>query len=173
MKLGEILKQYRDTHNVSMSEFAIRIGMSKAYISMLEKNYNPSTQKPIVPSGQTLKKCAKAMGISLDELIRSLDDDQLIALVETTEKEDIASIEAANRLQVIIDMLSDKGKQKFFEYLFDLQNNPDNVDPNKFVKDIFINYLNDDIKRNTSNIAKELRILNKLETQHLQKSKQK
>lgn len=142
MKLGEILKQYRDTHNVSMSEFAIRIGMSKAYVSMLEKNYNPSTQKPIVPSVHTLKKCAKAMGITLDELVRSLDDDQLINLVETTEKNDLEAIEAANGLQMIIDMLSDKGKQKFFEYLYDLQYNPDNVDHNKFVKEIFINYLN-------------------------------
>ena len=42
MTLGEIIKQYRDENKMSMDAFAKKAGLSKAYISILERNYNPS-----------------------------------------------------------------------------------------------------------------------------------
>jgi len=78
MLLGEIVKQYRFANKLSLGEFAIMVGVSKTYISMLEKNYNPSTGKEIIPSAVTVFNCAKAMNISLDELIEQLDPDQLV-----------------------------------------------------------------------------------------------
>ena len=38
MFLGEIVKKYRLEHKISMDEFARLSGLSKGYISMLEKN---------------------------------------------------------------------------------------------------------------------------------------
>ena len=81
MKLGEIIKRYRENNSLSLNDFAVRTGYSKTYISMLENNYNPSTKKPIVPTPVTLKKCADAMGLSLNELVQQLDPDQIIDLV--------------------------------------------------------------------------------------------
>ena len=50
MKLGEIIKEYRLSHKESMGDFANKTGLSKTYISMLEKNRNTSTGKPVIPS---------------------------------------------------------------------------------------------------------------------------
>ena len=47
MNLGEIVKNYRDQHSLTMDEFAERSGLSKGYISMLEKNKNPANDKNI------------------------------------------------------------------------------------------------------------------------------
>lgn len=86
MKLGELIKNYRRMHNESMGEFANRAKLSKTYISMLEKNYNTSTGKPVIPSIPTLTKCATAMNMTLDSLISSLDPDQIIELPMSTTK---------------------------------------------------------------------------------------
>lgn len=80
MYLGEIIKNYRQTNNISMNDFAKLANLSKPYISMLEKNKNSRSGKPIIPSVVTLKKVAKAMNISFDDLIKQLDAGQEILL---------------------------------------------------------------------------------------------
>ncbi|MDY6307421.1 MAG: S24 family peptidase [Oribacterium sp.] len=80
MFLGEIIRTYREEHGISMQEFADRSGLSKPYISQLEKNRNPKTDRPIVPSPDTFQKVADAMGISFDALIRKVDKNQPLAL---------------------------------------------------------------------------------------------
>ena len=54
---------------------------------MLEKNINPSTNKPINPSIETLKSLANAMDLDIDTLLKKLDDNQLIYLNEDKYKE--------------------------------------------------------------------------------------
>lgn len=49
MELGQIIREYRKQNRMSMAEFARRVGVSRAYISLLEKNQHPVTKKPIVP----------------------------------------------------------------------------------------------------------------------------
>lgn len=80
MTLGEIVKEYRDVHNISMDVFAARSGLSKGYISMLEKNVNPKNGKPIKPSIDTIKFVAAAMNVDIDNLVKRLDDNQEIVL---------------------------------------------------------------------------------------------
>lgn len=75
VNLGEIIKKYRDDNKLSMDEFAKMSGVSKAYISVLEKNKRPKTGKPVTPSISILKNIAKAMNISFDELFNMLEDD--------------------------------------------------------------------------------------------------
>lgn len=82
MLLGEIIKKYRTEHQMSLQDFADLIGTSRSYIYMLEKNINPSTQKPISPSIETLKSLAKAMNMDLDYLLKQLNDEQNIYLDE-------------------------------------------------------------------------------------------
>ena len=38
MTLGDVIYQYRTKHNISMDKFSELSGISKGYISMLEKN---------------------------------------------------------------------------------------------------------------------------------------
>lgn len=39
MTLGEIIKNYRAEHKMSMDAFSQKVGLSKAYISILERNF--------------------------------------------------------------------------------------------------------------------------------------
>ncbi|WP_302826649.1 helix-turn-helix domain-containing protein [Anaerofustis stercorihominis] len=83
MFLGEIIKQYRKTHNMSASEFAKKCNLSRAYIGILEKNKNTTGGKPI-PSIDVVISVAKAMNISSDKLFMMLDDNQQINLEENS-----------------------------------------------------------------------------------------
>lgn len=85
MTLGEYIKKYRADHKYSMDEFARRVNMSKAYISILERNYNPSTGKAAVPSLETVRRVALATGMDFNELIAMLDEDQQVSLVQGDE----------------------------------------------------------------------------------------
>lgn len=82
MLLGDIIKQYREEHKMSLQDFANLIGTSRSYIHMLEKNVNPSTNKPISPSIETLKLLANAMNMDLEFLLKQLNSNQEIYLSE-------------------------------------------------------------------------------------------
>lgn len=81
MFLGDVIYRYRMEHGrMSMKEFAKRSNLSVAYINQLENNRNPKTNEPIVPSVETFLKVATAMGISLDELMEEVDENQPVGL---------------------------------------------------------------------------------------------
>lgn len=86
MLLGDIIKQYREEHQMSLQDFANLIGTSRSYIHMLEKNINPSTNKPINPSIETLKLLANAMNMDLEVLLKKLNSEQQIYLNEDEYK---------------------------------------------------------------------------------------
>jgi transcriptional regulator with XRE-family HTH domain len=77
MNIGQLVKDYRQEHNLSMDDFALRTGLSKGYISMLENNKNPSSNKPIAPTLPSLKKIANGMGKDIDTLIKMLDGQKI------------------------------------------------------------------------------------------------
>ena len=74
MKLGEIIKNYRREHSMSLRDFAQSCGMSHSYISMLEDGKNSKTGEPMVPTLASLKKIATALGMTLNELMSIADD---------------------------------------------------------------------------------------------------
>lgn len=74
MTLGEFIKAYRHEHHESQRDFAKRGGFSNTYISFLERGWNPQTDEPIKPSLEALQKLSRAMGLTFDELISSVDD---------------------------------------------------------------------------------------------------
>lgn len=75
MTLGDLIKSYRNEHSLSMDKFSDLSGISKAYISLLEKNKHPKTGKPIIPSLQTIKQAANAMDLDFNQLIGMIDSD--------------------------------------------------------------------------------------------------
>ena len=74
MKLGEIIKKYRQEHEMSLRDFAQKCGTSHSYISMLEDGKNSKTGEPMTPTLATLKKISSALEISLNELMIKADD---------------------------------------------------------------------------------------------------
>ena len=73
MKLGEFVYNYRTKKNLSMEAFGNLCGLSRAYISLLELGINPTTRKEFSPTMETLKKIALVTHMSLDDLSRILD----------------------------------------------------------------------------------------------------
>lgn len=74
MKLRDLIRSYRDSHDLSQRQFAIQCNLSNGYISILEKGINPNTGKPVTPTIPQLKKLADGMAISLNELLEQVDD---------------------------------------------------------------------------------------------------
>lgn len=73
--LGDIIKEYRKEHKMSQTQFAKESGVSKAYVTMLEKNVRPDTGKPPVPSLDTIVRLAKFMDRDSFELMRDVGID--------------------------------------------------------------------------------------------------
>ena len=75
MTIGEIVKLYREEHGLSQRQFAERCGdITNGYVSMIEQGKNPSTGKPIVPSIEKVASLARAMGLTLHQLLDMADD---------------------------------------------------------------------------------------------------
>ncbi|MDD6502595.1 MAG: XRE family transcriptional regulator [Oscillospiraceae bacterium] len=89
MTLGDIIKQYRTENGMSMDVFAKKSGLSKAYVSILERNYNPSSQNPPVPSLKKIKAVSDAVGIDFNELLTMIDSEQLVSLVDEPDAESL------------------------------------------------------------------------------------
>ncbi len=86
MHLGILIKEYRDEYGLSMDDFADKSGLSKAYISMLEKNENSRSKKPIIPSLETIKAVSDAIGLDFNRIIEIIDPDTEVKLTPTTAK---------------------------------------------------------------------------------------
>lgn len=75
MKLSDLILDYRARMNISQREFSRRCDLSNSYISFLEKEKNPRTGKPIIPTLDQYRKLSTGMGMSVHRLFELLDDD--------------------------------------------------------------------------------------------------
>ena len=96
MTLGEYLSAYISQHDLSQREFAKICHVSNGYISMLLSGFNPKTQRPIKPSLEKLRAVAGGMGVSLQELLSSVDDVSL-----DISNEEILSVLPGNVLPML------------------------------------------------------------------------
>ena len=78
MNIGEIIKNYRVSKGISQRDFAKLSKCSNSYIAMLEKNINYKTKKNISPTIEIINNIAQAMGYTLDDFLKLLDDSQPI-----------------------------------------------------------------------------------------------
>lgn len=93
MTLGDLIKTYRKERGLTMQEFAKISGLSKGYISMLEKGKHPQNGKEIIPSIDTFNKVAKAMGVTLNKLLESVNGRQLVNISNNENAEEKPNVE--------------------------------------------------------------------------------
>lgn len=74
MKLGKIIKDYINEHNISVREFSRQSNLSNTYIANIVNNEDSN------PSVDALGKIAAVMGCSAIQLFEMLDDDQMIRI---------------------------------------------------------------------------------------------
>ncbi len=104
MTIGQWIHQYREENQLSMADFAKKTGVSKASIGFLEKgSSNPTTK--------TLTKIAKALGITVQEMLDHIDSDSVISISPPTPSLSPDEEELLGKYR----QLSDAGK----EYVMD------------------------------------------------------
>lgn len=114
MKLGDMIKAYRNEHKYSLREFADLCGISFSQIRLMENGTN-STGGKLSPTVTSLKAVAKGMGISLTSLLENCDDMEIEWNAEDVaiapEKQAlidrilIASPEQLQKIKSIIDLV--------------------------------------------------------------------
>ena len=77
MTLGNVISEFRNLNNLTMEEFSKSAGLSKSYISMLERNRDPRGNT-INPSMEVIDKVATAIGVDLDTLVQTIDQDVVV-----------------------------------------------------------------------------------------------
>lgn len=68
--IGEKIKQLRNSKGLSLTELSERAGVSKSYLSTIERNLQKN------PSVQFLEKVAEVLGVSVLNLIHEDDEAQ-------------------------------------------------------------------------------------------------
>lgn len=92
MRIGDKIKEYREAHGLSQRAFARRCGLSNVQIAFLERGYGNSG-KPFEPTFDTVRKVARAMGTSAEELLVECDDFMLsLKDQDMTEDDQLAYI---------------------------------------------------------------------------------
>lgn len=105
MRIGEVVYNYRKRTGTTMQALAERSGVSKAYISMLEKDINPATGKAITPGLDTLYKLAEGMGITIDDLLDMVDGNTVVSLANAPEGWQLLDKEDKKRVQAFVNAL--------------------------------------------------------------------
>lgn len=119
MILGDLIKDYRQEHSCSMDQFSKLSGLSKAYISILERNVNPVNGKSVIPSLETIKAVSQAIGMDFNDVISLLDGDQPVSLNSNISVSAPLTC-AQTTLLSIFDELNEEGQEKVISYAEDL-----------------------------------------------------
>lgn len=88
MKLHEYIIKFRDDHKLTQRQFATICDLSNTYLKVIEDDYNPKTGKPPVLSLTTMRKIASGMGMSVQSLIETIDDEMVSSVDEAVLTED-------------------------------------------------------------------------------------
>ena len=86
MTIGEFIISYRKEHGISQRAFAKLANLSYSYIGILETGRN-TNGSITTPSIETYNSIAKAVGLSLFDLLKTVQDDVVINPVFTVEEQ--------------------------------------------------------------------------------------
>lgn len=67
--LGEFLQNCRKKHNLSLRDFAEKLGISHSYLNRLENGYDIRSGKPVTPTVETLHQIAQSLNMDLGEIL--------------------------------------------------------------------------------------------------------
>ena len=88
MRLGEMIKEYREARGMSQRAFARKCGLSNGQIAFLERGIGNSG-KPFEPTFDTLRKVARAMGTYPEYLMETADEFKISLRRRDTTDDDL------------------------------------------------------------------------------------
>ena len=103
MKIGDVVKQYREEHGLSQVDFATRCGLSDVVISFIERGQR-SNGKPYLPKFETVRKLARGMGTSAESLITQCEDFNLdisVGMEETPIFTDLLQSQSMDEIMLL------------------------------------------------------------------------
>lgn len=131
MTLGDFIHTFRTDHSMNMQDFADQCRLSKAYISILERNVNPATGRPPVPSLETIQSVARVICVDFNTILSALNRDQEVALetsdavpLPNTIKKPLTREKYASQMirtvVASLEQLNEDGQKRVCEYAEDL-----------------------------------------------------
>lgn len=144
MEIKDILKNRRLELGLTLKDIADQVGVTVPTISRWESGDIANMKRDKIVS------YAKALNVS----------PTVIMGWEAPEQQ---NPEAIQTLDYLFDMLSAKGQESLISYMKFLETDPSNLDPDKFIKEIFLDGLSVEARTKRKALAKELRIQNNLE----------
>lgn len=115
MPLSTLIKEYREKHHISIRELANQTNLSAGYIHKLEKGIDPRTNKPIIPTVDTINKLSLGMNIPTDELLLSAGVLTEPKLSDT--KSDLSPMQI-NMINQLIDLVIDNYEYNDIFFMF-------------------------------------------------------
>lgn len=106
MLLSEIIRRYREEHCLSASAFAKQCGVSRGYISLVERGVNSRGDTPVKPSYATLEKLARGMNIAVSQLSAMLkgQEDDITSHSDTSHESHLdVTLSPSNDLKSIVE----------------------------------------------------------------------
>lgn len=80
MYIGDIIKEYRNQHNLSIEDFATAANLTIKEITSLEANFTNHSTTPIPVAMRQLKGIAQAMNIPMPILMNQLPSNQEVVV---------------------------------------------------------------------------------------------
>ncbi|OIQ08755.1 HTH-type transcriptional repressor RghR [Moorella thermoacetica] len=108
--IGQIIREYREKHGLSLREFAQKAGLSHAYIDKLENGFDPVTKKPVTPTLRTIELLAQAMEMTPEEIMSAA------GYISNSSKKEKQHDEAT-RLFARLSGLTPEGREKVLREL--------------------------------------------------------
>mgnify|MGYP000880472419 CR=1 FL=1 len=109
--LGNYIKEYRGTQ--SLREFAKKCDISHTHLDSIEKGIDPRTGKKVHVTVDTLKKIAKAMNITVNELLIRSDEIDMNDVISVKKRKVAAAIDDLDDVSIeIINLIKDMDEQK-------------------------------------------------------------
>lgn len=81
VRLNKFIKAYREFNGITQETFAKEVGVTKQYISLLERG-RKDIDEDFKPSLDILRNIAKATHMTLDQLLELLEDETIVALAQ-------------------------------------------------------------------------------------------
>lgn len=123
MRLGEKIKTLRKAKKWTMADLSQRSGLSKGYISMLERGVNPTTNKEPIPTLETVYKIANAFGVPSDTLLDNVEGQvsiNKVNLIETKRTGTIRRVPVLGTISCCLPIISEENIDYYEEELDDL-----------------------------------------------------
>ena len=123
MRLGEKIKTLRKAKKWTMADLSQRSGLSKGYISMLERGVNPTTNKEPIPTLETVYKIANAFGVPSDTLLDNVEGQvsiNKVNLIETKRTGTIRRVPVLGTISCGVPIISEENIDYYEEELDDI-----------------------------------------------------